>query len=1045
MRKLNLKPNHSAVKAYYKTLNQFQQLHIDHEFAVRTAFQHLLDTCGKQFEWKVVPEWRVRRGKHSHIQVDGALVDHHRLVRGFWEAKDSNDDLMKEIKHKLEVGYPDDNVIFQSPDRAVLFQNGIKVLDCDLRDSNQLISILRTFFEYLPPAYEEWEDAVAEFRHRIPELAHTVLEQIKKEYRLNSEFANAFEDFLRLCRESLNPNISCQAVEEMLIQHLLTERILRKIFDNPDFTRRNTIAVEIERVIQALTKRSFNRDEFLRKLDRFYKAIEMAASTIADFYQKQQFLNSVYEEFFQGFSVKIADTHGIVYTPEVVVSFMINSVKDILAAEFGKSLSDPGVHIIDPFVGTGNFVVHIMRELTRLSLPRKYKDELHCNEVMLLPYYIASMNIEHEFYELMGHYEPFRGICLVDTFELYDTGQQSLTFNRENTERIVKQRRAPIFVVIGNPPYNAWQINENDNNKNRKYEALDKGVARTYMADSKATNKSALCDPYVKAFRWASDRIGSDGIVAFITNNSFLDDYAFDGMRKHLGNDFSSVYHINLKGNARTSGERRRREGGNIFDDQIRVSVGITFLIRKKDSKELKPAVYVTSVENYFRAEDKSRLLRELGSYKNGNFKFKRCEIDENNTWLTEDLRAEFSRFTLLGKPRRQPTSEASVFNSYSNAVKTNRDAWVYGETRESVLTKVALTIKTFNEHVSKWRLESARGKKIEEIFDYDDRKISWSSDLKREVEKLRDLQVKDAAIRVAMYRPYCKRFLYFDYTLNERIYSVDSIFPTGNAGENIAICCSAVANNKPFHCLAVNITPDIHLTGDSQIFPYYIYDENGTRRENIPDAILHKFQVQYQDTTISKSKIFEYVYAVLHHPAYRDRYAANLRRELPRVPFCPDFHGFANAGKRLLDLHLGFEDQPEFSLKKVENKRAEYDLAVSKMRLNKSAGLIVYNHFLTLEGIPEEAFEYKLGTISALEWIVDQFQVSRDRRSQLERNPNVPNDSQQIIELLGKIITVSLETNRIVLALPSIGIGEAKKAVASATSHEPRIVPRQG
>src|SRR2546430_1148878 len=500
MERLNLKPTHKPVQNYYEALRQFKSLGVSHEGAVRSAFQTLLEHCGRQFGWKLVPEWQIKRVHGHSLRVDGALVDEFRLTHGFWEAKDSDDDLGKEVKKKLTAGYPQNNIIFQAPERAILWQNGRSVLDVDITEPVAVVEIVKQFFDYTPPEYEDWNDAVTHFQNQVPELGRALAELIKHEEKSNPRFRAAFDDFLALCRQSINPNLSAQAVEEMLIQHLLTERIFRTVFNNPDFTRRNVIASEIEKVIDALTSQSFSRDAFLQKLDRFYVAIEKTARTIEDFTQKQEFLNTVYEKFFQGFSVKVADTHGIVYTPVSIVNFMVRSVEDILQKEFGKSLSSSDVHILDPFVGTGNFIVHIMQAIQKTALAQKYHNELHCNEVMLLPYYIASMNIEHEFYELTASYETFEGICLVDTFELAEAKQISF-FSTENTARVERQKRAPIRVVIGNPPYNAWQLNENDNNKNRKYKVMDKRVAETFAKDSKATNKNALSDPYVKAFR----------------------------------------------------------------------------------------------------------------------------------------------------------------------------------------------------------------------------------------------------------------------------------------------------------------------------------------------------------------------------------------------------------------------------------------------------------------------------------------------------------------------------------------------------------------
>jgi predicted helicase len=407
-------------------------------------------------------------------------------------------------------------------------------------------------------------------------------EKIKKAHETDKNFQRTFDGFFELCKNSLNPNIRREAVDEMLIQHLLTERLFTTVFNNPEFIRKNAIASEIVKVIDALVRKSFSKKEFEKSLDRFYIAIEDAAHDISNFTDKQQFLNTVYMEFFQGYSVKVADTHGIVYTPQPIVDFMCASVVDVLKEEFGLSLGSSNVNILDPCTGTGNFIVNLLHRIPRPQLQQMYKNHLFANEVMLLPYYISALNIEHAYYEIMGEYEPFDGLCFVDTLDLVGEKDQTLLpFTPINTERIDKEINTPITLIIGNPPYNAWQINENDNNKNRRYIIVDKRIRDTYALASKATNKNALSDMYVKFFRWATDRLqGRDGIVCFVSNNGFLRGIAFDGFRKHLEKDFTKIYHFDLKGNARTSGERRRKEGGNIFSDLIRVGVGITILVR---------------------------------------------------------------------------------------------------------------------------------------------------------------------------------------------------------------------------------------------------------------------------------------------------------------------------------------------------------------------------------------------------------------------------------------------------------------------------------
>jgi len=394
-------------------------------------------------------------------------------------------------------------------------------------------------------------------------------------------------------------------------------------------------------VIAELTKRSLNRDDFLKRLEPFYHAIERNAENATDYAEKQDFLNTVYMRFFQGYSPKEADTHGVVYTPQPIVNFMVRSVEEILQKEFGRSLGDKGVHILDPFVGTGNFITRVMQEIKTTDLPYKYENELHCNEVMLLPYYIASMNIEHAYFDRAGEYKSFPGICLVDTFELAEAEQTGFSFiTAENAERVKRQKASPIFVIMGNPPYNAWQVNENDNNKNRAYSVIDSRVAATYAARSSATNKNALSDMYIKAFRWASDRIGDEGVIALISNNGFLDGLAFDGMRVDLCESFSRIYHLNLKGNARTSGLRRQQEGGNIFENAIRVGVGITLLVKKNTPVKSDHSIKIFDVDNFLTLEAKRTFL--LNHTDVSAIAWREAKATPDGFWVTQDTQNDY-------------------------------------------------------------------------------------------------------------------------------------------------------------------------------------------------------------------------------------------------------------------------------------------------------------------------------------------------------------------------------------------------------------------
>jgi predicted helicase len=1021
---LNLKPTHAKVKDYYNALNLFGQLNISHETAVRQAFASLLDTCAKQFKWKLVQEFRLPVPPNKSVIVDGAVLDSFTLKHGFWEAKDLKDELEKEVKKKLEQGYPRNNIIFQSPERAILYQGGLRLgMNEDITTPDNLVDLLKTFFAYREPHQEEWETAVAEFSSRIPEIARAVKGIIDKERTKNQKFIAAFESFVQLCRQAINPNLSDETVETMLIQHLLTERIFRRVFNNPEFTRRNIIAAEIEKVIDSLTSRHFSRDTFLRDLDRFYHAIEINAENATDYSEKQSFLNTVYERFFHGFSPKEADTRGVVYTPQPVVDFMVRSVEETLKKEFGKSLSDKDIHILDPFVGTGNFIVRIMQEIKKTELPFKYDNELHCNEIMLLPYYIASMNIENAFLSATGEYKPFEGICLVDTFELAEATQSSM-FTAENTARVERQKRSPIFVIIGNPPYNTAQQNEMDLNKNRRYPVMDRKVRETYAKDSNATLLNKLSDPYVKAIKWATDRIGAEGIVALITNNSFLDQLAFDGVRKHLAQDFSTIYHVDLKGNARTAGERRRREGGNVFDDQIRVSVGISLFVKKAQSSG-GFKLFVYSVKDYLTGEAKRDLISAAGSL--AGIQFTKLTPDSNSTWLTANIRKEFEDFTSMGtqisKDEDEPTGV--IFGLFSNGVLTARDAWAYNFSQKALEANIKSLVKTYTSCAD----ATKRLKPDDSVTDFAVKNfpsIKWTRRLLRAAAKGTSLAFNAEEIRDSLYRPFTREKLYFSKILNEEIYSLKHLFPQ-QTSKNLAIVVTGTGFRTQPAALMVDCIPNYCVcasTDSFQSFPFYSYSLDGTvRRENITDWAIDQFRSHYKDSSIDKWDVFYYSYAVLHHPEYRTRYATNLKHELPRIPYALDFHAFAKAGKRLAQLHVDYEKQKEYPLERKEKPGEKLDLSIEKMRLSKDKTSIMYNDFLTLNGIPKETFEYRLGNRAALEWVIDQYQVSTDKRSGITNDPNRDDDPEYVLRLIGQVITVSVETVKLISALPDLGL----------------------
>ncbi|MFY7998191.1 MAG: N-6 DNA methylase, partial [Candidatus Kapaibacteriota bacterium] len=716
---------------YFAKLAEYDRKRVTKETSIRfQTIDRLLDEAAAQFGNVRYEPHKSSSGKtHSAgrgqttIIPDGTvLIDD--IPCGYFEAKDAGDDLMNEVRDKFASGYPQTNILFWQPKRAILWQDGAQAFDLDISLPENLAVVLETFFAYEPAHYREWRRAIEIFDRDLPLLARDLAARVHHEATSNKRFQAAFQDFHRLAREAIRPDLSLEVSYDMIVQHVFIERIFRTVFRNPDFVRKNVIARAIETVVDALTSKSFSRDSFLQGLEPFYTAVEAIAGSIYDFSLKQYFLNGVYERFFKAFNPKIADTHGIVYTPREVVDFMIRSVEEILQRDFSRSLADAGVHILDPFVGTGTFMLAALRHIDEVaketprlaslttplsakagnaaksaqhspslvkgwqsseaqtdgvaSLQHKYHHELHANEITLMAYYIAAMNIEHEYFERTAEYAPFDGICFVDTFSIADKTDESGTIGfhsmtEENTERIRRQQQAPIMVVIGNPPYNAWQQNENDNNQNRKYPFLDRRVRDTYGKASKATLKNSLSDVYVKALRYATDRIlnngerlaDAEGIVAFITNNSFLEGIAFDGVRKYLAEEFNRLYIVNLRGNVRKN-PKIAGTTHNVFGIQVGVSINI--LVKLNNSSEHR--IFYADTDEYALKEERLALLTQAEHILNEDgFAWRELVPDARYAWLTDGLESGFDAFLPMGTKEAKAGTGKAIFETYTRGV----------------------------------------------------------------------------------------------------------------------------------------------------------------------------------------------------------------------------------------------------------------------------------------------------------------------------------------------------------------------------------------
>jgi len=986
------------------------------EGALRKPFQDLLEAYALGKNLQLVTEVQVRTRSGKHVVPDGTLKDALRQDWGYWESKDEKDDLTAEIAAKFAKGYPSFNILFEDTHTAVLYQHGEEVLRADFTEATALDALLTHFVSYEPTEVTDFHRAIEQFNADVPALVAELRAVIEEQHKANADFRKALNDFLSLCQKAINPRVEIADVREMIIQHILTEDIFMTVFDDPQFHRENVIARKLQEVVDTFYHGA-TRHNIHARIAPYYETINARAAQIYNYWEKQKFLKALYENFYRVYNPKAADRLGVIYTPDEIVRFMIHAADHLVFKHFGRTLGDKDVEILDPTTGTGTFISELIEYLPENQLRYKYQNEIHCNEVAILPYYIANLNIEYTYKQKTGEYLPFDNICFVDTLDnlgfvksgLHQT--DFLAIVDENIERIKRQNDRKISVIIGNPPYNANQLNENENNKNRPYDEVDKRIKETYIKYSTA-QKTKLYDMYARFLRWSSDRLDKNGVIAFVSNNSFLDARTYDGFRQVVAKEFNHIYVIDLKGNARTSGERRRREGGNIFSNQIRVGIAVYFLVRKQGEKGCR--IHYNAVPDYAHAAEKKAYLRDNAF---SELRFETIRPDKNHNWLNlaendwDELIPVASKEAKLGKTQAE---QQAIFKLFSLGVITARDEWVYDEDEAKLREKVQFLIKTYNQEAT--RLQGTQRESISEAVEYS---IKWTRALKDDLAKGIRYNFTRELIVNCLHRPFVKRQLYFDRHLNEMQYQMPLLFPDGKADNRII---AMNVSNTPFNILASSCLVDYHFNGDSQCLPLYRYTADGERVDNITDWALEQFQKQYEDKTITKESIFQYVYAVLHHPAYRAKYETNLKREFPRIPFYADFWQWAEWGKRLLELHLNYEQVQPYPLKRLD-KDLEDHKPKPRLMAREPSGLIEVDTQTTLSGIPPEAWEYRLGTYSALGWILERYKERKPKDPTIREKFNTyhfADYKEQVIDLLQRVCTVSVETIKIIRQMPS-------------------------
>lgn len=919
--------------------------------------------------------------------------------------------------------------------------------------------------------WENWANDIAKIANtHVTRITSLLSNKDNKEFK-------AFDAFLKELKDDLNESISQPEAVEMLAQHIITKPVFDALFEQHNFTQHNPVSIAMQGILNVLQEQNLEKES--ESLHKFYESVKMRAKGIDNAAGKQRIILELYDKFFKNAFPKMTERLGIVYTPVPVVDFIIHSVNDVLQSEFGQNLGSKGVHIIDPFTGTGTFITRLLQSglISKEELAYKYQNEIHANEIILLAYYIAAINIEAVYHSIMdGEYKTFEGICLTDTFQLHEKEDLVSNMMEVNSTRRKKQKALDIRVIIGNPPYSAGQKNANDVNQNVDYPLLDARISNSYAKQSKATSTKSLMDSYIRAIRWASDRLKDRGVIGFVSNAGFIESNSADGLRKCLAEEFSSIYVFHLRGNQRTSGELSRREGGKIFGSGSRSPIAISILIKNPDATE-HGRILLHDIGEYLSREDKLTKITELKSINgitqaNG---WQPINPDKHGDWV--DQREDgFNEFISLGDKKDKTTP--TLFEDYSLGVVTNRDAWCFNFSRANLAKNMRNMIDFYNHEMTRFqntqtKLSVADGKiDVAEFVNSEPTRISWSRSLRRDVESGKAAEFQEQCIVTSIYRPYTKQHIYFNRQFNEVVSKNPSIFPNSEI-DNRVLCVTGRGENKDFSALMINNVSELKLLYNSQCFPFKIYQSsnnagiNASKSQNelftsidasnsqaiggyrekdgIAEEGLAHFQVAYPGETITKEDVFYYIYGLLHSDDYKKRYADNLSKELPRIPCvkkASDFWAFSKAGRDLAELHINYETVAPYPVNFLGgelfmNDFTDKDYYVEQMRFGKSAKstdktIVIYNNKITMSNIPLEAYEYVVNGKSALEWVIERQSVKTHTDSGIVNDANLwasetMNDAAYPLKLFQRVITVSLETMKIVKALPRLDIAPAK------------------
>ena len=877
---------------------------------------------------------------------------------------------------------------------------------------------------------------VAAIFTRLVTRINGLLEDPKNDTLL--EWFEAFHDDLKV---SINESINRDDAIYMMAQHIITRPVFEALFEKYDFAGNNPIAQSLDSLNRDFGE--FGLENETRDLSGFYESVQLRVRGLDNNEARQRVLMELYEKFFAITMKKNEERLGIVYTPVEVVDFILASADNVLRDQFNRSLSDEGVHVLDPFTGTGIFIVRFLQSalIQDIDLNRKFRKELHANEIVLLAYYIAAIHIEETFHGRKDDdksYESFNGIVLTDTFNLHTDRTGFLNdWLQDNSKRVEHQQKMPIQVIVGNPPWSVGQRSSADNNPNVEYPEMMRHISDTFAKRSKATLKNSLYDSYKMAIRWAADRIKEQGIIAFVTNGSWLTGNADSGVRACLAEEFTSIYVLNLRGNQRTQGELSRREGGKLFGQGSRAPVTITILVRNPNAPKNGCRIYYYDIGDYLTRDEKLSFLRETKSI-SGIPTWQEITPDRYHDWIGQ-RREDFQEFYPMGsKEAKAGKTNEAIFRLYSGGYKTGRDAYLYNFSLDNCASNARKMVDDYQEALQDLGERSDKIPDVDMITSHHSSNVRWDRELKNNLRRHKSVRYSADRVWITSYRPFIKQFCYVDYVLANTKYRMDVIFSASDS-ENRAICVPGIGFKSQFSVLMVNSMPDLGLNSATQCFPRYQYlqpevsqevvsgiAQESERIDNITDTALREFQVRYKDTTISKDNIFDYVYGILHAPKYKECYTNNLTKELPRIPFAVNFHAFSKSGKALAILHLNYETCEEYPLKTVftqarKQPSMHFRIGTKKMSLSADKTILRLNDSISLQGIPAEAHKYHVNGRTPLEWFIDRYRITRDSHSGIVNDPNYWFDSpEDLISFFKRIVYLSLETVRIVEALPT-------------------------